>query len=95
MPWPNIAFKIFSAQDDKLFNFFIPNKIRSDITVKSMFLPSLCYQSVQFLEAKDINLIVYLVFKFKKVRKHFPLNGCCQSQERLQCFRQTKRPYAL
>ena len=91
VPWPNIAYKILSAQEDKLLNFSRPNRIRSDIAVKSMFFPSLFYQSVQFLEAKDRNLIICLVFKFKKVCKHFPLNGSCKSQERLQGFRQTKR----
>ena len=82
MPWPNIAYKIISAQEDKLFNFSIPKRRTNEIAVKSMCSPSLFYQSVQFLEAKDI--------KFK-VRKHFSLDGCCKSQERLQCFRQTKR----
>ena len=95
VPWPNIAYKILSAQEDKLLNFSRPNRITNEIAVKSMCFRSLSYQSVQFLEAKHINLIIWLVFKFKKVRKHFPLNGCCKSQERLQCFRQTKRQYDM
>ena len=64
MPWPNIAYKIISAQEDKLLNFSSPNRITREIAVKSMCSPSLCHQSVHFLEAKDI--------KFK-VRKHFSL----------------------